>query len=128
MRMKILTALILAVCCLQNLVMSDASFYDSMTYFDSFLQGYKITDAVPNAYVCTKTFTESVRQFNYTTNFQNDPNHIWYEKSFNWTQYISGPLSDGYSNCTVSAYKLYSFSKEKNDKFSSLTDWLMGFV
>ena len=99
-----------------------------MNYLNSFLQGYKISDIVPNAYDCTKAFTQLVTHYNYSSLYQVELNHTWQEKGFNWTQYISGPFADGFSNCTIAGYKLYDHTKNKNDRFPTMTDWLMAFV
>jgi hypothetical protein len=58
---------------------------------------------------CTNAFRNLVLSSNASYDYYEDPYHVWWEKVFNWTGTISGPIADTFGNCSIALFTAGNF-------------------
>lgn len=70
----------------------------------------------------------AIYSYNASRNFMQDDNYLWFDYTFNWTQYISGDLGDSYYHCSLSFVQTFRTISYRINLFGSSTDWVIGFI
>ena len=78
-------------------------------YVNQFLLGFRAQRYVPSGYECENNLEVAITDLNYTLNFiQYDDNYLWFEYTFNATQYISGPFAKTFQYCCLSTLQTFN--------------------
>jgi hypothetical protein len=78
-----------------------------MANIESFLLGFHATQWVPGTFVCTQKIKTTAQHTNYSIHMQYDPNHVWFEKTFNWTDTISNSYAGTFKECATDILLMY---------------------
>lgn len=58
----------------------------------------------------------------------NDSNHVWYEKAFNWTKFISGSFATTFDVCSKDVYLAYTTIYTNTKAFPTSINWVESFL
>ena len=103
-------------------------FYSFIADLNSFLLGFHATTWIPNTFVCTAEIVTAAINVNQSIHITYDPNHVWYEKTLNWTNTLSGPIAKAFKECATDTYLGYNVATHNYEQFGNATNLVMAFL